>query len=96
MQEQISINVALNNTTARLPEELISLVIEVPTLSATNGAAWKSRMPLSLRGYLFSWGLVFDHFSGSVSGLSSCSVFLLARNVRNNLLTDRKKNHSPP
>jgi hypothetical protein len=90
MQEQISIEVALNKTTAQLPEELISLIIEVPTLSATNGTIWKSCMPLSLRGYLFSWGLVFDHFSGSVSGLPPVVSSLLARNVRNNLLTDKK------
>ena len=64
--EQISIDVALAKSSARLPEELISLIVEFPeTESSLSG--WGSHMPLDIRGLLFSWILIFDHFSGSVS-----------------------------
>jgi hypothetical protein len=60
-QEQISIDVALSKTTARLPEELLSLIIEAPTVAALADVDFDRSIPLSLRGYLLSWLLVFDH-----------------------------------
>jgi hypothetical protein len=60
-QEQISIDAALSKTTARLPEELLSLIIEAPTVSALAEVNFERAVPLSLRGYLLSWLLVFDH-----------------------------------
>ncbi|KAF1835661.1 hypothetical protein BDW02DRAFT_280086 [Decorospora gaudefroyi] len=60
-QEQISINSALEKSTARLPEELLSLIIDAPTVMALAEANFERSVPLSLRGYLLSWLLVFDH-----------------------------------
>ncbi|KAF2997626.1 hypothetical protein E8E13_004402 [Curvularia kusanoi] len=60
-QEQISIDAALSKTTARLPEELLSLIIEAPTVAALADVNFDRSVPLSLRGYLLSWLLVFDH-----------------------------------
>ncbi|KAI9786287.1 MAG: hypothetical protein M1816_008096 [Peltula sp. TS41687] len=63
--EQISIEVALTKSSARLPEELISLIVEIPRAETALSGNWGSHMPLNVRGFLFSWILVFDHFSGS-------------------------------
>ncbi|KAF2789223.1 hypothetical protein K505DRAFT_328385 [Melanomma pulvis-pyrius CBS 109.77] len=60
-QEQISIDAALEKTTARLPEELLSLILEAPTVAALEEANFERSVPLPLRGYLLSWLLVFDH-----------------------------------
>lgn len=60
-QEQVSIDAALEKSTARLPEELLSLIIDAPTVSALAEANFERSVPLSLRGYLLSWRLVFDH-----------------------------------
>lgn len=64
-QEQISFDAALENKTAQLPDELLSLILEAPTLDSLADASFDRMMPLSLQGYLFSWRLVFDHFVGS-------------------------------
>ncbi len=60
-QEQISIDAALEKKTARLPEELLSLIIDAPTMAALAEVNFERSIPLPLRGYLFSWLLVFDH-----------------------------------
>jgi hypothetical protein len=60
-QEQISIDAALEKSTARLPEELLSLIIDAPTVAALAEANFDRSVPLPLRGYLLSWLLVFDH-----------------------------------
>lgn len=65
-QEQISIDAALEKTTARLPEELLSLILEAPTVSALGNATFERSIPLPLRGYLLSWLLVFDHLEHAV------------------------------
>ncbi|KAJ4308229.1 hypothetical protein N0V94_009445 [Neodidymelliopsis sp. IMI 364377] len=62
-QEQISIDTALSKATARLPEELLSLIIEAPTVAALADVNFERSVPLSLRGYLLSWLLVFDHLA---------------------------------
>lgn len=64
-QEQISFDAALENKTATLPEELLSLILEAPTADALADANFDSAVPLDLHGYLFSWLLVFDHFASS-------------------------------
>ncbi|KAK5169052.1 uncharacterized protein LTR77_006361 [Saxophila tyrrhenica] len=64
-QEQISFDAALNNKTAHLPDELLSLILEAPTLDSLVDASFDRTMPLPLQGYLFSWRLLFDHFNGS-------------------------------
>jgi hypothetical protein len=60
-QEQISVDAALEKTTARLPEELLSLILDAPTVAALAEANFERSVPLPLRGYLLSWMLVFDH-----------------------------------
>ena len=60
-QEQISVDAALEKTTARLPEELLSLILEAPTVAALAESNFERSVPLPLRGYLLSWVLVFDH-----------------------------------
>jgi E3 ubiquitin-protein ligase listerin len=64
-QEQISFDAALDNKTAQLPDELLSLILEAPTLDSLADASFDRAMPLSLQGYLFSWRLLFDHFTNS-------------------------------
>jgi hypothetical protein len=60
-QEQVSIDAALDKKAARMPEELLSLILDAPTdVDLTNES-----MALSLRGYLLSWLLVFDHFDNA-------------------------------
>ena len=61
-QEQISFDAALENRTAQLPDELLSLIVEAPTLDSLVDASFDRVMPRSLRSYLDSWRLVFDHF----------------------------------
>ncbi|KAF2746877.1 hypothetical protein M011DRAFT_468163 [Sporormia fimetaria CBS 119925] len=61
-QEQISIDAALEKKKVKLPEELLSLILEAPTVQALGETSFERSMPLALRGYLLSWLLVFDHF----------------------------------
>ncbi|KAI9704618.1 MAG: hypothetical protein M1820_005531 [Bogoriella megaspora] len=64
-QEQISFDAALDKKDARLPDELLSLILEVPSAADLQEEDFKRQMPQSLRGYLLSWLLVFDHFKNS-------------------------------
>ncbi|KAK5119187.1 hypothetical protein LTR85_007801 [Meristemomyces frigidus] len=64
-QEQLSLEVALDNKTAQLPEEVLSLILEAPTLDSLVDASVDRSMPLQLQGYLYSWRLLFAHFNGS-------------------------------
>ncbi|KHN98414.1 C3HC4 type (RING finger) zinc finger containing protein [Metarhizium album ARSEF 1941] len=63
-QEQKSIEVLLDKTDARLPDELVSLFLDPPTLEKFSDE-WLSLFPTSIRGYLLSWKLVFDAYSSS-------------------------------
>ncbi|KAH0559624.1 hypothetical protein GP486_003863 [Trichoglossum hirsutum] len=65
VQENISLNVALDGTTAKLPEELLSLTLGAPTLDDLDDLDFERSKYLLLRGYLLSWSLVFDHFSNA-------------------------------
>lgn len=65
-QEQIAFDAALSKKDAHLPEELLSLILEAPTMAGLEGAIFERNMPLPLRGYLLSWVLVFDHFQNTV------------------------------
>lgn len=64
-QEQISFDAALENKSAHLPDELLSLILETPTLESLADASFERSMPLDLKGYLYSWMLIFDHFTNS-------------------------------
>lgn len=65
-QENVSLDKALSKDyVAKLPEELLSLIIETPTLDTLADASFKRSVPASLRSYLLSWQLVFDHWDGA-------------------------------
>lgn len=66
-QEQVSFDAALENKAARLPNELLSLILDAPTVQETQPEIFEQGVPLNLRAYCFSWLLVFDHFENSVS-----------------------------
>lgn len=64
-QEQVSFDAALDNKAAKLPDELLSLVIQNP---GTDFSAWdgpEQELASDMRGYLFSWRLIFVHFDKS-------------------------------
>jgi len=66
-QEQVSLDVVLEKSIARLPEELLSLLLEPPILESLADVHFDRTMPVQLRGYLATWLLVFDHFPNAVS-----------------------------
>ncbi|WYZ46016.1 hypothetical protein EsH8_IX_000241 [Colletotrichum jinshuiense] len=61
-QEELSVNVLLEKTDARLPDELLSLLLDAPTLERYPDEVL-SQFPLAIRSYLLSWHLIFDAFS---------------------------------
>ncbi|KAH7146323.1 hypothetical protein EDB81DRAFT_487650 [Dactylonectria macrodidyma] len=63
-QEQKSIDVLLDKTDARLPDELLSLLLDAPTLEKYSDEML-AEFPSPIRAYLLSWKLVFDAFSTS-------------------------------
>lgn len=66
VQEQISFDVALSKTTVRLPDELMSLLLEAPTMASVKLAYGDDRTWADIRSYLLSWKVVFDHFVNAV------------------------------
>jgi hypothetical protein len=64
-QEQISLDTVLDKTKARLPDELLSLILETPVAADLHEEDFERSTPLQLRGYLLSWLLVFDHFTNA-------------------------------
>ncbi len=65
-QEQVSFDRALSKDfKTQLPEELLSLILAAPSLDALAEASFERTMPPSLRTYLMSWKLVFDHWTNS-------------------------------
>ena len=65
-QAQISIDVALDKKRARLPDELLSLILSAPSPNAFDESAFENSIPTAVRGYLLCWGLVFDHIENAV------------------------------
>ena len=64
-QAQISLDAVLEKTSARLPDELLSLILETPVAADLHDEDFERIAPLQLRGYLLSWLLVFDHFTNA-------------------------------
>ena len=65
-QEQVSLNSALTKGyAAKLPEELLSLIITAPASNNLTATSLRSSMPTSLRSYLLSWMLIFDHWTNA-------------------------------
>ncbi|PGG96199.1 hypothetical protein GX51_07940 [Blastomyces parvus] len=65
LQETVTLNVALSDAVARLPDELISLLLEVPTINIISQTTVDDRVWIGLRCYLLSWKTVFDHFNNA-------------------------------
>ncbi|GKU05040.1 e3 ubiquitin-protein ligase listerin [Fusarium langsethiae] len=63
-QQQKSIDAMLDKTDARLPDELLSLLLDAPTLEKYSDEML-AEFPSSIRSYLLSWKLVFDAYSTS-------------------------------
>lgn len=63
-QEQLSLDVLLDKKTAQLPDELLSLLLEAPTLEAYSDEAL-ALFPGPIRSYLLTWHLVFDAFKAA-------------------------------
>ncbi|QPH19617.1 hypothetical protein C2857_004899 [Epichloe festucae Fl1] len=63
-QQQKSIDALLDKTDALLPDELLSLFLDPPSLDSFSDEAL-SAFPSSIRGYLLSWKLVFDAYGSS-------------------------------
>ncbi|KAL4750686.1 hypothetical protein BDW72DRAFT_193622 [Aspergillus terricola var. indicus] len=61
-QEQVSFDVALSKTDAKLPYELISLLLGAPTMESISMSYGDEKTWADIRSYLLSWRLVFDHF----------------------------------
>jgi hypothetical protein len=66
-QEQVSFDVALSKSAVSLPDELVSLLLETPTMQMVTMNYGDDKMWTSLRAYLLSWKVIFDHFSNAVS-----------------------------
>lgn len=65
-QEQVSFDVALSKSAASLPDELVSLLLETPSMQMVTMSYGDDKMWTSLRSYLLSWKVIFDHFSNAV------------------------------
>ncbi|KAL1893364.1 hypothetical protein Sste5346_006542 [Sporothrix stenoceras] len=61
-QEELSFNIILEKKEAKLPDELLSLLLGAPTLEAYPDDVLAT-FPTPVRGYLLAWRLVFDAFS---------------------------------
>ncbi|KAJ5091452.1 hypothetical protein NUU61_006322 [Penicillium alfredii] len=64
-QEQVSFDVALSKTAVSLPDELVSLLLEPPTMRMVSSSFGDDKMWTSMRSYLLSWKVIFDHFSNA-------------------------------
>ncbi|PGG97584.1 hypothetical protein AJ79_09147 [Helicocarpus griseus UAMH5409] len=65
LQETVTLNVALSDAVARLPDELISLLLEAPTIQAINKESVDDSVWIGIRCYALSWKTVFDHFKNA-------------------------------
>ncbi|KAF4438672.1 hypothetical protein F53441_12745 [Fusarium austroafricanum] len=63
-QQQNSVDAMLDKTDARLPDELLSLLLDAPTLEKYSDEML-AQFPSPIRSYLLSWKLVFDAYSTS-------------------------------
>lgn len=82
-QQQASVDILLDKVDARLPEELLSLLLDAPTLENYSDESL-AQFPLTIRCYLLSWKLVFDAFAAS--------SFKVRNDFTENLKTDNYVN----
>ena len=77
-QQEMSIEAALSKTfEAKLPEELLSLVLTIPQYDKLLPLNSEHPLPVPLKGYLLSWILVFDHWTNASYKLQSDYVSCL-------------------
>ncbi|KAK3687829.1 hypothetical protein B0T22DRAFT_139852 [Podospora appendiculata] len=63
-QQQIGVEVLLDKTNARLPDELLSLLLDAPTLEAYPDDMLV-HFPTPVRSYLLAWHLIFDAYNAA-------------------------------
>ncbi|KAI0870831.1 hypothetical protein GGS24DRAFT_474003 [Hypoxylon argillaceum] len=63
-QEKLAVDVLLEKQDARLPDELLSLLLDAPTLDSYPDEMI-AQFPTPIRSYLLSWHLVFDAFQAT-------------------------------
>ncbi|KAI0477955.1 hypothetical protein F4859DRAFT_43090 [Xylaria cf. heliscus] len=64
VQGNLSVDVLLEKQDARLPDELLSLLLGAPTLDSYPDTIM-AQFPTPVRSYLLSWHLVFDAFQAA-------------------------------
>lgn len=65
-QDQISVDKALSNDlVTQLPEEIMSLILAPPSLASMAEHNFERNIPPSLRSYILSWQLTFDHWENA-------------------------------
>ncbi|POS74868.1 hypothetical protein DHEL01_v206744 [Diaporthe helianthi] len=67
-QEELSLDVLIEKKQAKLPDELMSLLLDAPTLEAYPEEVL-IQFPTAVRSYLLSWKLIFDAYQGSAHKL---------------------------
>ncbi|KAJ1333266.1 E3 ubiquitin-protein ligase listerin [Microdochium nivale] len=60
-QENLAVDILVEKKTARLPDELLSLLLEAPTLDAYSDEML-AQFPTAIRSYLLTWHVIFDTF----------------------------------
>ncbi|TAQ89941.1 hypothetical protein B7494_g1710 [Chlorociboria aeruginascens] len=60
-QKQISVDVLLEKKDAKLPDELLSLLLDAPSIHQFDDEELAT-YPSAVRGYLLSWHLVYDSY----------------------------------
>ncbi|THD00457.1 hypothetical protein EYZ11_000021 [Aspergillus tanneri] len=80
VQEQMSFDVALSKSTVRLPDELMSLLLEAPTIASISLSYDDDRTWANIRSYLLSWKVVFDHFVNASLTVQENYVFSIKEN----------------
>lgn len=74
-QEDVSLAAALDKKVARLPEELLSLILQAPNPEAVEDLSFERQIPATLFTFVSSWLLVFDHYKNAVSIHLRISVY---------------------
>lgn len=66
LQEHVSLERALTKDfVAKLPDELLSLILAAPSLDSLASARSEREIPATLQSYLLSWKLLYDHWTNS-------------------------------
>jgi hypothetical protein len=79
-QEKVSFELALSKAAVTLPDELISLLLEPPSMQMVNSAYGDDKMWTSMRSYLLSWKVVYDHFTNASLPVQECYASSIKEN----------------